>query len=49
MSIHKVFKGVTYELLNDEKFINVAKKAMPALDELYDERPVAPDIQKPRK
>lgn len=41
MSVHKVFKGVTYELLNDEKFVAVANKAIPSLSELYQKITIA--------
>lgn len=37
MEVKCNFKGVTYESLQDEKFINVAQKAIPELEDLYDE------------
>jgi hypothetical protein len=37
MSIKVLFKGVTYELLSDPKFMRVASDKIPALDNLHDE------------
>jgi hypothetical protein len=37
MKLKVVFKGVTYELLYDEKFMEVAKKALPGLPEFHTE------------
>lgn len=37
MSVTTVFKGVTYELLSDAEFIEVAHEAIPSLDFLHDE------------
>ncbi|MEE9405166.1 MAG: hypothetical protein V3V20_09755, partial [Algisphaera sp.] len=37
MKIKLVFKAVTYELLSDEKFMMVAKEALPGLPELHTE------------
>jgi len=37
MEVRLVFKGVTYDLLNDEDFINVATKAFPILKSLHEE------------
>lgn len=35
MKLKVVFKGVTYELLSDEKFMEAARKALPGLPELH--------------
>jgi len=35
MKVKLVFKGVTYELLQDEEFINLARQRLPVLEELY--------------
>jgi hypothetical protein len=37
MKVGLLFKGVTYESLNDPKFIDAAKKVMPHLESLHDE------------
>ena len=37
MKLKVVFKGVTYELLSDEKFMDTARKALPGLPELHTE------------
>ncbi len=37
MKLKVVFKGVTYELLSDEKFMDAARKALPGLPELHSE------------
>jgi hypothetical protein len=37
MKLKVVFKGVTYELLSDEKFMETARKALPGLPELHTE------------
>ena len=37
MKVSLIFKGVTYELLNNEEFIKVASKAIPSLESLYQE------------
>jgi hypothetical protein len=37
MKVKAIFKGVTYELLSDPKFMRVASKAIPLLDRLHDE------------
>jgi hypothetical protein len=37
MNVKAIFKGVTYELLNDPKFMGVAGQAIPLLDALHDE------------
>lgn len=38
MEVSLIFKGITYELLNTEKFIQVAKKAIPTLKNLHWEK-----------
>ena len=40
-----LFKGVTYEMLNDEKFIEVAKKNIPTI-RLFDEYDAARQVKK---
>ena len=37
MEVKLVFKGVTYELLTDDQFIEAARQAIPELGALYDE------------
>lgn len=37
MKVSVIFKGVTYELLNNEEFIKVASAAIPSLESLYQE------------
>ncbi len=37
MKVKLVFKGVTYESLQDDKFVELARMKLPALDELYSE------------
>jgi hypothetical protein len=37
MKVKVLFKGVTYELLNDEKFMEVASKEIPFLQQLHEE------------
>ena len=37
MKVRVVFKGVTYDLLQDPRFIELARRAMPTLDKLYAE------------
>jgi hypothetical protein len=37
MSVKVIFKGVTYELLNDPEFIRIASQIIPSLDTLHDE------------
>ncbi len=44
MSISVIFKGVTYELLNNPKFIEVARKAIRSLEILHTEYDAAQQI-----
>jgi hypothetical protein len=37
MEIRVVFKGVTYESLTNQEFIDAAREALPDLKKLYDE------------
>jgi hypothetical protein len=37
MKVNLLFKAVTYELLKDQAFMEIAKKKLPALSQLYDE------------
>jgi hypothetical protein len=37
MKVNVVFKGVTYESLSDPKFIQVALKQIPSLDDFHEE------------
>lgn len=37
MEVKLIFKGVTYELLTDAKFLDAARQAIPELQKLYDE------------
>jgi hypothetical protein len=37
MEVKVIFKGVTYESLNDPDFINVAESALPMMKKLYEE------------
>ncbi len=37
MRLHCVFKGVTYELLKDKRFVEEATRAVPELGALYEE------------
>jgi hypothetical protein len=37
MSVKAIFKGVTYELLNDPEFMRIASQKIPKLDSLHDE------------
>ena len=37
MRLHCVFKGVTYELLKDKRFVEAATRAVPELGALYEE------------
>jgi len=37
MSVNTLFKGVTYEMLTEDKFIATAKKVIPELDQLHSE------------
>jgi hypothetical protein len=37
MEVKAIFKGVTYESLNDPEFIRVASEQIPSLDLLHDE------------
>lgn len=41
MQVRVIFKGVTYELLKDPKFVATAQKALPTLDVLHEEFSVA--------
>lgn len=48
MEVRLVFKGVTYELLTTDKFIQSAREAIPELKQLYDEFDAAKAVeQKP--
>jgi hypothetical protein len=46
MEVKALFKGVTYESLNDPEFIRVASEAIPSLDLLHDEYDAAKAEQK---
>ena len=35
MQVKLVFKGVTYESLQDDEFVELARTALPALDKLF--------------
>jgi hypothetical protein len=37
MEVKLVFKGVTYESLNDPDFVNVAREKIPSLELLHEE------------
>jgi len=37
MSVTAIFKGVTYESLNDAEFMRVASRQIPLLETLHDE------------
>jgi hypothetical protein len=47
MEVHLVFKGVTYESLTDEMFLDRVRQVMPNLDDLIDIREVAPSMTEP--
>ncbi len=46
MEVSLVYKGVTYELLNDPEFVRVARKAFRGLPELYEEFDAAKEAEK---
>lgn len=37
MEVKLIFKGVTYELLSDPKFVKVAREKLPTLKQLHEE------------
>jgi hypothetical protein len=47
MEVKAIFKGVTYESLNDPEFIRVASEEIPSLDLLHDEYDAAKADQQP--
>ena len=49
MEVKLVFKGVTYELLTDAKFLEAARQAIPELQKLYDEFDAARATNKDEK
>jgi hypothetical protein len=49
MEVKLVFKGVTYELLTDAKFLEAARQAIPELANLYDEFDAAKAVDEGQK
>jgi hypothetical protein len=47
MEVKAIFKGVTYESLNDPDFIRIASEEIPSLDLLHDEYDAAKGDQQP--
>ena len=45
MKVSLVFKDLTYESLNDERFLEIARKAIPGLDRLHVEYDAAPETK----
>ena len=45
MHVRCLFKGVTYEMLNDPKFIKLARRKLPGLRELYKEFEAAKTLE----
>jgi len=45
MEVRLVFKGVTFELLTDEKFRDAAREAIPELNKLYEEFDAAKSVR----
>lgn len=46
MEVRVLFKGVTYEMLSDLKFIVTVRKAMPTIKFVHEEFDAAKTVQK---
>ncbi|MCL5950403.1 MAG: hypothetical protein M1132_01540 [Chloroflexi bacterium] len=49
IEVKLVFKGITYELLTDNAFIQVARKAIPSISKLHEEYDAAREAKSPQE